>query len=207
MSKIFNYNIFTGIIKIISFLRKIYFLQLSLLYKSQLKKCGKGIRFENGSVLRGTQFISIGSNCNFQKHLCLTAWEKYKDQKLFPSITIGNNCNFGAFNHITCTNKIIIGNNVLTGKWVTISDNNHGDTSYQNMIINPQDRKIVSKGRIYIGDRVFIGDKATILSGVNIGEGSIIGANAVITKDIPPFCVAVGNPARIICNNSIYENE
>ena len=41
-------------------------------------------------------------------------------QKLSPKLTIGSNCNFGAYNYITCTNEVTIGNNVLTGKWVTI---------------------------------------------------------------------------------------
>lgn len=41
-------------------------------------------------------------------------------------------------------------------------------------------------------------DKATILPGVSIGDGSVIGANAVVTKDVPPYSVVVGNPAKII---------
>ena len=49
-----------------------------------------------------------------------------------------------------------------------------------------------------IGDNVWIGDKATILPGVTIGEGAIIAANAVVTKNVPAFSVAAGNPAKII---------
>ncbi len=49
-----------------------------------------------------------------------------------------------------------------------------------------------------IGDNVWIGDKATILAGVKIGECAVIAANAVVTKDIPPYSVAAGNPAKII---------
>lgn len=45
---------------------------------------------------------------------------------------------------------------------------------------------------------MWIGSKATILGGVHIGDGAIIGANAVVTKDVPPYTIAVGNPARII---------
>ena len=60
------------------------------------------------------------------------------------------------------------------------------------------ERKLFSKGPVVIGDNVWIGDKATILAGVTIGEGAVIGANAVITKDVPAYCIAVGNPARII---------
>lgn len=55
-----------------------------------------------------------------------------------------------------------------------------------------------SKGFILIGDDVWIGYGATILSGVVIGKGSVIGAKAVVACDVPPFSIAVGNPARVI---------
>lgn len=51
--------------------------------------------------------------------------------------------------------------------------------------------------RVIIGSDVWIGRNAIILSGVRVGHGAVIGAGAVVTKDIPPFAVAVGNPARI----------
>lgn len=57
---------------------------------------------------------------------------------------------------------------------------------------------MVSKGGVHIGKNVWIGDKATILPGVSIGEGTVVAANAVVTKDVPPFCVVGGNPARVI---------
>jgi acetyltransferase-like isoleucine patch superfamily enzyme len=62
----------------------------------------------------------------------------------------------------------------------------------------PSERDLYSKGSVTIEDNVWIGDKVTILPNVRIGEGSVIGANSVVTKDIPPFCVAAGNPAKII---------
>ena len=51
---------------------------------------------------------------------------------------------------------------------------------------------------IRIGDDVWIGAGAIILPGVTIGEGAVVGAGAVVTKDIPPFAIVVGNPAKII---------
>lgn len=49
-----------------------------------------------------------------------------------------------------------------------------------------------------IGNDVWIGYGATILSGVRIGDGAIVGANAVVTKDVPPYAIVAGNPAHVI---------
>lgn len=55
-----------------------------------------------------------------------------------------------------------------------------------------------SKGDVIIGHDVWIGYGATILSGVNIGNGAVVGAKAVVTKDVPPYAIVAGNPARIV---------
>ncbi|MBA2840764.1 acetyltransferase-like isoleucine patch superfamily enzyme [Methanococcus maripaludis] len=54
------------------------------------------------------------------------------------------------------------------------------------------------KGDIVVGNDVWVGNNVTILSGVTIGSGAVIGACSVVTKDIPPYAVAVGNPCKII---------
>ena len=54
------------------------------------------------------------------------------------------------------------------------------------------------KGDTVIGNDVWIGQNVTIMPGVNVGDGCIIGANAVVAKDIPPYSIAVGNPARVV---------
>lgn len=61
----------------------------------------------------------------------------------------------------------------------------------------PNIKDLPNKGDTIIGNDVWIGQNVTILSGVNIGDGAIIGANSVVAKDIPPYSVAVGNPATI----------
>ena len=58
--------------------------------------------------------------------------------------------------------------------------------------------KEINPHQIVIGNDVWIGSHATIISGVHIGSGAVIGANAVVAKDIPPYAIAVGNPARVI---------
>jgi len=56
----------------------------------------------------------------------------------------------------------------------------------------------LSRGPVVIGNDVWLGSHALILSGVNIGDGAVVGAGAVVVKDIPPYAIVVGNPAKII---------
>lgn len=64
--------------------------------------------------------------------------------------------------------------------------------------INSESNEALSKGDIIIGDDVWIGERATVLSGVKIGQGAVIAAGAVVTKDIPPYAIAAGVPAKVV---------
>ena len=154
-------------------------------------------------MLVGSKNIVVGDNCSLGNDLYITAWSKFRENNREVLIKIGNNCSIGAFNHITAIDKIEIGDGFLSGKWVTITDNDHGSYNiYSNVEewinLRPSLRTITSKGPVIIGKNVWIGDKATILSGVTIGDGAVIGANSVVTKDVPPYCIVGGNPAKII---------
>lgn len=162
---------------------------------SRLGSCGKGTRFSKVEYLTGHQHIHVGKNTIFLPHLFLTAWGEYDDS---IKISIGDYSSIGAYCHISAYNKVSIGNHVLIGKWVSIVDNDHGETNKESLVIPPLERKLVSKGPIVIGNHVWIGDKVTILSGVTIGNNSVIAANSVITKDVPPFSVVAGNPGKVI---------
>lgn len=142
--------------------------------------------------------IKIGKGTSFHSHCIITAWENYQGENLSPMISIGQNCKFGQYNHITAINEISIGDNLMTGRWITITDNSHGRVTVSEMDTHPEKRKIYSKGPVRIGNNVWIGDKATILPGTTIGDGAIIAANAVVTKDVPSYCIAAGIPAKII---------
>jgi acetyltransferase-like isoleucine patch superfamily enzyme len=166
--------------------------------KSRFKKCPFSVRFDSINLLKGAQFIEIGENTTFQRDLYLTAWDSYRNDSFLPRLKIGSNCAIGAFNHITCINRIEIGDGFLTGKWVTITDNSHGDTSEETLRIRPALRSLNTKGPVIIGDNVWIGDKATILAGVRIGDGAVIAANSVVTKDVPSYSVVGGNPAVVL---------
>lgn len=126
-------------------------------------KSAKNCMFWGKVYLKDPHRISLGENNSFGDNLYLTAWSHFSKNQDSALITIGDHCNFGAFNHITATNQVVIGDNCLTGKWVTISDNNHGATSFEALSLPPLKREVVSKGPVIIGKNVWIGDKATIL--------------------------------------------
>lgn len=179
-------------------------IQGSWLYIKNNRTCrlfrqARDVYFKFPVTTIGEQYISIGKYTHFDQNCVLSAYDHTIDGSIFtPEIQIGECCNFGAWNHITCVKRIVIGKGFLSGKWVTISDNNHGDNSYNQMYIEPLYRPVTSKGEIIIGNNVWVGEKATILSGVTIGDGAVIAANAVVTKDVPAYSVVGGNPAKIL---------
>jgi len=146
-------------------------------------------------MIIGRKHITLGKSNTFKSGVALSAWET---EDSVGNIIIGDNCDFGKQNHITCINKVIIGNGVLTGSGVLISDNSHGMIDIKELAIRPAIRTLYSKGEIVIGNNVWIGDKVAILAGVHIGDGAIIGVNSVVTKDVPPNTIVGGIPARII---------
>lgn len=171
----------------------------TLYWKKKFSKIGKHSYIKPfGYFFTGTQYIAIGDNVIIGGGVQLTAWDIHGKHSFMPTITIGDGTNLGSNNHISAINEIRIGKNVLTGKNVLITDNSHGNVSSKELNIPPSKRTLYSKGKVIIEDNVWIGEKATILPNVRIGKSSIIGANSVVTKDIPPYCVACGNPARII---------
>lgn len=115
-----------------------------------------------------------------------------------PELVIGNGFRIGEANRITCANSITIGENLLTGKCVTITDNSHGRTDRCTLEIAPNERDLYSKGPVRIGNNVWLGDNVVVLPNVTIGDSVVIGANSVVCKDIPSFSVAIGNPIKII---------
>lgn len=152
-------------------------------------------------TLLGGQYMKIGEKTTIGRHCVLTCWDEYRGEKLTPSLIIGNNCAIGEYAHITAINSIVIGNNVLTGRRITITDNYHGKSQLEDLELPPSKRNLYSKGPVIIGDNVWIGDKVSIMSGVHIGDNTVIAANSVVTKDIPKNSVAAGIPAIIIRNN------
>lgn len=90
--------------------------------------------------------------------------------------------------------EIKIGNNVLIGPYVVIRSQNH-QYDNPNILIKNQGHK---GGQIIIEDDCWLASHVTVTSGCKIGKGSVIGANSVVTKNIAPYSVAFGSPAKFI---------
>lgn len=143
--------------------------------------------------------ISIGSGTVIEKDVELSSWlSKYRGNIDGPNIIMGNNCYIRRNSHITAVDKIVIGDNLLTGPGVLITDNSHGRFCEQELNIPPNKRPIYSKGPVVIGNNVWLGEKSSIMPGVKIGNGVVVAANAVVTHDVPDNCVVAGVPAKII---------
>ena len=107
-------------------------------------------------------------------------------------IIIGNHTRIGMGN--TIIGPVMIGNNVILAQNVVTSALNHNFED----VLTTINRQGVKTDQIIIENNVWIGANSTILAGVHIGEHVVVGAGSVVTKDIPPFNVVVGNPARIV---------
>lgn len=185
-----------------SFLSKIRFLFKAKLNKSIIHPSIELRREKNIDI---SHPIFLGEGC---KLLC---WDEYlsgvQKQSLQPELIIGKNFHATRNFIVQCANKVSIGENVLIASNVFIIDYNHGlSPESKSYLDNPLETKSV-----IIEDGVWIGNNVIILPGTIIGEKTIIAAGSVVTKSIPSYSIAAGNPAKVIKkynkNNQTWEKE
>lgn len=148
--------------------------------------------------LAGLDCLEIGRGTVIACGAIITPIKNRNEQFFNPKIIIGDNCCLGEHVHITAIKNVTIKDNVLTGRYVYISDNAHGETTFAECQIPPVKRKLYTKGGVVIEKNVWIGERVCILSGVHIGEGAIIAANSIVTHDVPEYTLVGGIPAKII---------
>ncbi|MBZ0282815.1 MAG: acyltransferase [Anaerolineae bacterium] len=136
--------------------------------------------------------ISIGAGTSLM-HGTIFHVFNYRDLP-HAGITVGKNCFFGEYTCIRGQGGVKIGDGVYTGTQVQIAAVNHVFADPNQFI---KDQGITADG-ITIEDDVWLGSGVTIVDGVTIGKGTIVGAGAVVSKNIPPYSIAVGVPARVI---------
>jgi acetyltransferase-like isoleucine patch superfamily enzyme len=109
-------------------------------------------------------------------------------------LTVGDGVFIGAQTTLIATFDLSIGSHSQIAHQVTITDNDH----QFNDVSRPIVEQGFNKSKVIIEEDVWIGGHAVVLRGVRIGNHSVIGAGCVVTKEVPPYSVAVGNPARVI---------
>ena len=182
---------------------KYYWHRLGVLWFSKVVFGRTDIQVTPDARVDGIDHMQIGHCFIAGRGLWLDAVTSYTPRKQFfsPKLIIGNRVSVGEYVHIGCNHRVVIGDDVLMGSKIYITDHNHGVYRGDNAdspVIPPSDRQLTEGESVEIGDRCWIGEFVTILPGVTIGEGCIIGSHSTVTHDIPANSIAVGSPARVV---------
>lgn len=138
--------------------------------------------------------IIIGNNVSILDHTIIECTGVIRN--IGEGINIGNNVGIAQYCFIQVRGEVIIGNNVIIGPHVSIFSENHNFSEIEIPICMQGE----TRHNVLIEEGVWIGSRATILCGVKIGKYSIIAAGAVVNKDVPPFTIVGGVPAKILKN-------
>jgi acetyltransferase-like isoleucine patch superfamily enzyme len=175
----------------------------SLCRKMEACVTGEGVHFYPTSRIENCQLkpeaIVIGANSRILGQLIVLAHG--------GSIRIGESCFIGETSRIWSAASIVIGDRVLISHNVNIHDYNAHSMSAHHRRLHideifttghPKHLDDVASAPIVIEDDVWIGFNSTILRGVSIGRGAVVSAGSFVTKDVAPYTVVFGNPARVI---------
>lgn len=160
-------------------------------FKSIGTNCFIGLR----SSINKPRYLELGNDVRIGNDLRVSFYDEFAQVKMNPYLQLGNRTYIG--NHFTalCADKIIIEDDVLIASYVMITTENHGMDPENELVYGKQ--PLMTKP-VVIESGAWIGEKVSIMPGVTIGKKAIIGTNSVVTRSVPPYSIAVGNPARVI---------
>lgn len=162
------------------------------LFRARFAGFGSGTLVVAPVAIEGPERIHLGRNVYIAHQTCLAATPHTGSDEC--RLEIGDGSRIGRFNHFYATRRIVIGVKVLTANNVYISDNLHGYRDPGTAIL---DQPIQQLNDVEIGDGSWLGHNVCVL-GAKIGRHCVVGANAVVTRDLPDYSVAVGAPAIVI---------
>jgi lipopolysaccharide O-acetyltransferase len=158
-----------------------------------------GIILGDGCLIIGAPHIRIGKGFRAGRMLWIEAVSRYARQTFEPELVMGERISCSDSVHIACAFRVQIGDDVLIGSKVHVTDHNHGRYGgelAQSPASHPPATRDLCGEPVVIGDRVFLGDGVVVLAGSVIGAGTIVGANAVVSGKLPPDTICAGIPAR-----------
>lgn len=181
-----------------------------IFYRPLFKRMGKGIIIGRNVSLRHTGKISLGKSCVIDEYCMLSAQGDENSSITLGNevllgrdtvvstrngtIEIGDYSNIGASCRLGTTERLKLGKHVLIAAYCYIGGAQHRFDRLDVPIIR---QGYTQKGGVVIEDDVWLAADVKVVDGVTIGEGAVIGAGSVVTKDIPPYAVAVGIPAKV----------
>ena len=168
--------------------------QVSIRYAGYLH-AGKELIIEDYAEInaRSTQKIILGNRVTIGKYAIIRPGNLYGGE-LGEGLRVGDHSNIGPYSYIGCSGFISIGNNVMISPRVSIYAENHVFDSTEDTIKSQG----IKRKTVVIEDDCWIAANSIILAGVTIGKGSVVAAGSVVSKDVPPYSVVAGVPARII---------
>jgi acetyltransferase-like isoleucine patch superfamily enzyme len=181
-----------------AFIRLKMFSWLWTYLKYSLRRRGARVCIDYTVDIAGGRFIEVGDDSWVQRHAWLTvplvSMQHIEDRAY---LSIGKRVQIGRNAFIAASNCIDLADDVLLGPYVTIVDHTH---RYLDRVCPVKEQGITQEGFVKVGAGAWIGAGAVILGhrGVSIGENAVVAAHAVLTKDLPANCIAVGSPARIM---------
>ncbi len=170
---------------------------------------GKGVTIRQPKYLRvGRNFVAQDHceiNClsekgiHFGDKVTVGSYALIRPTNLYGGepgvgLRVGNQSSIGPYAYIGCSGYIEIGNNVMMSPRVSIYSENHV-FDHTNI---PMIEQGVKRSFVKIEDDCWIASNAVILAGVTIGKGAVVAAGSVVNKDVPPYSIVAGNPAKVI---------
>ncbi len=181
------------------------------LYRGLLERAGRDLKWGAGVALRHPGKMSLGDRTAVDDHALLCArgapaggFAIGEDvlvgrhcivQAKLGTLAIGDHCVIGTHTQIIGTNGVEIGRDVMTGPQCYLGGSRHGTERNGTPMM---DQPCTSRGPVVLGNDVWLGAGVRIMEGVRIGDGAIVGTGSVVTKDVEPYAVVAGVPAKVV---------
>ena len=156
---------------------------------------GRDSVFTEPYMIRSPHRVFVGDEVRVLAGASLSLVEEYGEERFEPELHIGDGVIIGTDLLLHCTGRNDIGNRVAIATRVYIGDSFR---DYEDPTVPPRQMPMSDPEPIKICDDVFIGAGSAIQPGVTIGERAMVSVNSVVTRDVPPRTVVLGNPARIV---------
>lgn len=163
-------------------------------HAAEIYRMRRGYSIDSTAIIERKKLVKIGNKSEIKEYVIIKTYEN--------NVLIGSHTQINPFTVIYGGSGVYIGNNVMIAPHCMIAA---GDHDLKQLDVAMRFAGNSSKGPIVIEDNVWIGANCTITDGVRIGQDSVVAANSVVTKDVAPFDIVGGVPAKVIGNRKLLK--